>query len=85
MHDHALTGNTALLENVPCAIVPAQFVRSWRQWLVRPGDISRPTSVDNSQFMCEHGHLSFDPNELTDLNSSVAIIKRTDWDTIEEL
>ncbi|KAH9951255.1 cysteine proteinase [Amylocystis lapponica] len=85
MHDNALNGNTQLLENVPCAIVPAQFVRSWRQWLLRPGEVPRPDSVDNSQFICEHGLLSFDPNLGSDLDSSVALIKRSDWDVLEDL
>jgi len=85
MHDNALNGNTALLENVPCAIIPAQFVRSWRQWLLRPGEVARPRSIDNSQFICEHGLLCLDPNAGTDMDSSVALIRRSDWDLIEDL
>ncbi|OBZ75519.1 Ubiquitin carboxyl-terminal hydrolase 48 [Grifola frondosa] len=85
MHDNALNGNTVLLENVPCAIVPAQFIRSWRQWLLRPGEVCRPEGVDNSSFICEHGMLVLDPNSASDLDSSVAIIKRSDWDVLEEL
>ncbi|KAI0934305.1 hypothetical protein AcV5_006190 [Taiwanofungus camphoratus] len=85
MHDNALNGNTALLENVPCAIIPAHFVRSWRQWLLRPAEVPRPDSVDNSQFICEHGLLSLDPNAGTDLDSSVAIVKRSDWKVLEDI
>lgn len=85
MHDNALNGNTALLENVPCAIIPAHFVRSWRQWLLRPAEVPRPDSVDNSQFICEHGLLSLDPNAGTDLDSSVAIVKRSDWKVLEDM
>ncbi|GBE82261.1 cysteine proteinase [Sparassis latifolia] len=85
MHDNALNGNTALLENVPCAIVPAHFVRAWRQWLLHPVEVQRPESVDNSQFLCEHGLLCLDPNSGTDLDSSVAIIKRSDWDVLEDI
>ncbi|KAI0664864.1 cysteine proteinase [Cubamyces menziesii] len=85
MHDNALNGNTALLEDIPCAIVPSHFVRSWRQWLMRPSEVSRPDSIDNSQFICEHGLLAFDPNVAGDIDSSTTIIKRSDWDALEQL
>ncbi|KAI0748066.1 cysteine proteinase [Daedaleopsis nitida] len=84
-HENALNGNTALLEDTPCAIVPSQFVRSWRQWLMRPGEVARPHSLDNSQFICDHGLLSFDPNIPGDVDASMSIIKRSDWDVLEEL
>ncbi|CDO68332.1 hypothetical protein BN946_scf184799.g59 [Trametes cinnabarina] len=85
MHDNALNGNTALLEDVPCAIIPSQFVRSWRQWVMRPNELARPEAVDNSQFICEHGLLAFDPNESGDMDSSMTIVKRSDWDALEQL
>lgn len=86
MYENALNGNTALLEAVPCAVVPAQFIRAWKAWIMRPGDVSRPDCIDNSQLICEHGHLVLDPNSPSDLDmSSVAIIKRTDWDILESL
>ncbi|KAI0831247.1 cysteine proteinase [Trametes gibbosa] len=85
MHDNALNGNTALLEDIPCAIVPSQFVRTWRQWVTRPSELMRPEGVDNSQFICEHGQLTFDPNISGDLDSSMTIIKSTDWDALAEL
>jgi hypothetical protein len=85
MHDNALTGNLALLEDVPCAIIPSQFVRSWRQWLARPTDAARPETIDNSQFICEHEMLTFNPNIPMDLDTSIAIVKRADWDILEEL
>lgn len=85
MHDNALNGNTALLEDVPCAIVSSHFVRSWRQWILRPGEVSRPGPVDNSSFICEHGLLAFDPNVAGDLDTSMTIVKRSDWNALEEL
>lgn len=84
MHDNALTGNTNLLENVPCALIPAQFVRLWRQWLFHPAN-ERPESVDTLQFICEHDRLVLDPNSPGDLDATAAIIKRADWDTLETL
>ncbi|KAH7929713.1 cysteine proteinase [Leucogyrophana mollusca] len=85
MHDNALTGNTLLLENVPCAVIPAQFVRSWRQWLSRPTESPRPQGVDPSQFLCHHEELVFDPNCPNDLDTSIALIQRTEWEILEGL
>ena len=53
--------------------------------ILRPGDVARPEAVDNSQFICEHGLLAFDPNVSGDLDASMTIIKRSDWDALEEL
>ena len=85
MHDNALNGNTLLLENVPCSIIPVQFVRSWLQWLLRPSEIPRPGTIDNSPFICTHDLLNFDPNDPTDLDETIALITRNDWDALEEL
>lgn len=84
MHDNALVGNNNLLENVPCALVPAQFIRAWRQWLFHPAN-ERPESVDTSQFICDHGLLVLDPNSPGDLDVNAAIIRRSDWETLEAL
>lgn len=85
MHDNSLNGGTKLLENVPCAIVPAHFIRAWKQWLFRPAELPRPDVVDNSQFICEHGLLNLDPNCSNDLDANVAVITRSDWDVLETL
>lgn len=85
MHDNALTGNTTLLENVPCALVPAQFIRAWKQWLFHPAGGARPERVDTAQFLCEHELLALDPNLSVDMDSSVAVIMRSDWDVLTTL
>jgi ubiquitin carboxyl-terminal hydrolase 48 len=85
MHDNALTGNTLLLENVPCAILPAHFVRLWRKWVTRPTDGPRPEGVNNSQFLCEHGHLIFDPNCPNDWDTSIAVVQMTEWMLLADL
>ncbi|KAG2750640.1 cysteine proteinase [Suillus brevipes Sb2] len=85
MHDNALTGNTLLLENVPCAILPAHFVRLWRKWVTRPTDGPRPEGVNNSQFLCEHGHLVFDPNCPNDWDTSIAVVQMTEWMLLTDL
>ena len=84
MHDHALTGNNALLEEIPCALVPSAFIRTWRQWLFHPAN-ERPESVDTSQFLCEHDLLVLDPNNPGDLDGVAAIISRDDWAVLETL
>jgi hypothetical protein len=79
-HDHALNGVTALLEDVPLAIVPVPFLRQWRQWLHRP-DLSRPVSLDNSAFVCKHGLLAIDPNDPYEMDpNQVTVIKKSEWD-----
>ncbi len=85
MYDNALNGNMALLEDVPCAIVPAQFIRSWRQWLSKPSEYPRPNRVDNTPFICTHGLLNFDANCPNDMDSSLSIIKMIDWQVLSEL
>lgn len=85
MHDNALTGSTKLLERVPCALVPAQFIRTWKQWLFRPAELPRPENLDNNQFICQHGLLVLNPNNADDLDSSVAVITRSDWDVLQSM
>ena len=36
-------------------------------------------------FTCEHGLLTFDPNVIGDVDTSMSIIKRSDWAVLEEL
>ncbi|KAL1729248.1 hypothetical protein EV714DRAFT_251709 [Schizophyllum commune] len=85
MLDHALNGDTALLEDTPLAIVPSQFVRAWKMWLGRPTEYPRPPGIDNSSFFCEHDRLAFDPNVPADMDSKLAVIKRSDWEVLQTL
>jgi len=84
MHETSLNALN-MLENIPCAILPTQFLRSWRQWLLRPTENSRPDIIDNTPFICEHDLLVFDPNNPTDFDASITMIKRSDWDYLESL
>ncbi|KAL1744566.1 hypothetical protein HDZ31DRAFT_38456 [Schizophyllum fasciatum] len=85
MLDHALNGDTALLEDTPLAIVPSQFVRAWKLWLGRPTEYPRPPTIDNSPFFCEHDQLAFDPNYPADMDSRTAVIKQSDWDILQSI
>jgi hypothetical protein len=84
MQENALNGNTALLENVACALVPASFVREWKLWILRPGHHPRPACLDNSPFLCDHGLLALDLNR-GDLDRSVCLVRRSDWEVLKEL
>ncbi|KAF8503303.1 cysteine proteinase [Russula emetica] len=84
MQENALSGNTALLENVACALVPASFVREWKLWILRPGHHPRPDRLDNSPFLCDHDLLALDLNR-GDLDRSVCLVRRPDWDVLEDL
>lgn len=85
MHDNALIGNTLLLENIPCAILPADFVRMWRKWLGRPAEVPRPDRVDTSPLFCLHDQLVFDPNAPNDWDGGVALIQMSEWLVLQEL
>lgn len=68
----------------PCAVVPERFIRSWRQWVLRPTEVERPEIMDTTRFLCQHGLLSFDPNVDGDIDG-VSYVKRGDWDQLEKL
>ncbi|KAF8637340.1 hypothetical protein AX17_002841 [Amanita inopinata Kibby_2008] len=66
-----------------CAVISAEFVKSWKRWLTFPSDCSRPEMIDNTNFLCEHDMLVFDPNTIVDLDSSMFLISLKDWETLE--
>ncbi|KAG6851255.1 hypothetical protein H0H93_011691 [Arthromyces matolae] len=71
--------------NVSCPVIPLHFAEKWRKWLNQPSDCSRPEQIDNSCFICEHGRLNFDPNVPEELDSSVLLISKSDWDALQSL
>ncbi|KAK0210866.1 hypothetical protein DFS33DRAFT_1252154 [Desarmillaria ectypa] len=83
LNDNELVRGVVLLEEIPCAILPTHFLRSWRRWLTRPSDFPRPEVIDNEPFFCHHRLLIFDPNCATDMDSALAVVKRSDWDILE--
>ncbi|KAJ7063468.1 hypothetical protein C8F01DRAFT_78645 [Mycena amicta] len=76
---------TSSLDKVPCALVSNAFIRAWRSWLTRPAENIRPDRIDNESFFCEHGLLAFDPNCPADLAGSLVVIRRSDWDELEQI
>ncbi|KAK7693458.1 hypothetical protein QCA50_003026 [Cerrena zonata] len=57
MYDYGVFGLASMLEG-PCAVVPERFIRSWRQWVLRPTEAARPEVLDNARFSvnmaCSH-------------------------------
>lgn len=85
LHEISLDSWTELSDPLPCAIIPLQFVKSWRRWLNSPCDNSRPDMFDNDSFICEHDLLAFDPNCHADLDSTIMVIKLEEWHALESL
>jgi ubiquitin carboxyl-terminal hydrolase 48 len=85
MYENALDGNVSLLSEVPCALVPVDFVQAWRDWLGRPSERMRPDRLTNAAFFCEHDILAVDPNCSTDLDGWLVVIQRSDWNELERL
>ncbi|KAF8798163.1 cysteine proteinase [Phlegmacium glaucopus] len=83
LHETSLNSWTELSDPQPCAIIPSQFVKSWRRWLNNPCDSPRPDMFDNASFICEHELLAFDPNCPADLDSTIMIIELNDWHALE--
>lgn len=85
MYENALgPNNTRLLQDVPCALVPADFARTWKQYIYRPMKYPRPEILDTTCFVCEHGKLNIDPNS-NDLDSTICVVRRDDWDALAEM
>lgn len=78
-------GRKALLPNSPCAIIPSDFVRVWRTWLWKPGDFQRPSGLDNSFLLCEHGNLNVDLRESLDFDDDLAVVSLDEWQTLQTL
>lgn len=72
-------------ENTPCAVIPTPFYKCWKRWVDHPAENTRPDTVDNEPFFCEHRLLIFDPNCQTDVDSTVTVIRREEWDALQRL
>lgn len=77
------TDGDGYVQTGPCAVLSSAFVTTWKQWANFPSDNPRPDIVDNSRFFCEHEMLVFDPNCVSDQDSSMMIVQRHVWDALE--
>lgn len=78
-------GRYAMIKGASCAIIPSEFVREWRLWIQRPGDAQRPTGVDNSHLMCEHGDLIVNLTDSDDFDEDLAVVSVEEWEKISSL
>jgi hypothetical protein len=82
LYDSSEYHGTIAEEGQPCAVLPSEFVRAWRQWLTQPTTAPRPIALDNSSLLCEHEQLVFDPSDI-EKDENIKVIKLGDWKTIE--
>ncbi|KAF8623508.1 hypothetical protein AX15_006291 [Amanita polypyramis BW_CC] len=82
LYDNTFDGDSCI-QSGPCAVISAEFAKSWKQWQDFPVDKPRPGTIDNTIFICGHGKLLFDPNCSSDLDSSMLVIHRHDWETLK--
>jgi hypothetical protein len=75
--------DTIAEESVPCAVLPSEFLRAWRQWLTQPTTAPRPIELDNSSLLCEHKQLIFDPSDI-EKDENIKVIKLGDWKSITD-
>ncbi|TCD68915.1 hypothetical protein EIP91_009466 [Steccherinum ochraceum] len=85
MYDMAVISTTSAVEGEPCAIIPKHFASSWKQWLFRPTELQRPEGIDNTRFLCRHSNLIIDPNVASDVEGEVVVVRRQDYDVLENL
>jgi hypothetical protein len=73
-------------EGVSYAVLPSQFIRTWKAWVKKPLTDERPTKIDNSTFICEHDNLRLDLNVETDLlDQQIALVYQSEWDILSSL
>ncbi|KAF9647555.1 cysteine proteinase [Thelephora ganbajun] len=84
MYDYDLSSQASLLADTPLCIVPEEFLQDWKQWLFRPIEFPRPSSVDTVPLFCEHNLLLIDPNSSGDMDS-LSMITVADWEILEGL
>jgi hypothetical protein len=82
LYTELIESRTQFTEAYDYAILPAEFTRSWRQWLFRPADNPRPSNIETEVLFCEHGQLNFDPNSPIDMSGAITVVKSSDWDIL---
>lgn len=65
--------------------MPAEFIHSWRSWLLKPGTVQRPDSVDNSFLICEHGKLVIDLSNAHEFDEDLAVVTEGEWEILKNL
>ncbi|KAF9526995.1 cysteine proteinase [Crepidotus variabilis] len=67
------------------AMLSSRFLKDWKRWLHNPSENPRPCKIDNAPLICQHDLLVVDPDCKTDMDTSITIIKRDDWDVLNSI
>ena len=72
-------------EDASYAVLSTQFIKNWKRWVSNPLEQQRPERIDNTQFFCHHELLAIDLNCPSDLDSSIMIIRRDEWNVLNSM
>lgn len=74
------------IPGVSFAVVPSDFIRSWRQWCGKPTHHPRPTAISNRRFICDHNLFILDPSVPSDLkNIDICFIRDEHFDLLADM
>ena len=85
LNNESVFGQAGVVPNATCAVIPSDFIRCWRRWLIRPGEAERPSNIDTQPMFCDHGNLVIDLSEKSDLDNDIAIVMMSEWDRLQDL
>lgn len=62
-------------------------MKSWTEFVRRPAVAKRPEILDNDRLLCEHGLLTYDPEEPIDHadTNGFAVLHDEEWTALSNL
>ncbi|EJD02420.1 cysteine proteinase [Fomitiporia mediterranea MF3/22] len=85
LNEENIFGQYGILQNSTFAVVPSEFIHSWRKWLVKPGDSPRVTEINTQSMLCPHERLILDLSEEADFDEDVAVLTMSEWEQLQTL
>ncbi|TFK55130.1 cysteine proteinase [Heliocybe sulcata] len=85
LYQNALEHDGKIPSGYVSAVVPADFVLAWREWVRQPNLAPRPDKLDNSSFLCHHGMLLLDLGRTCDVDGVIALLPIDEWRILEDL
>ncbi|KAF9179388.1 hypothetical protein BGZ50_006967 [Haplosporangium sp. Z 11] len=57
------------------------FMRKWLNYIKKPTVKERPSTIDNTTLLCNHGQLLFDPDNVADAENEdgISVVKEEEW------
>ncbi|KAG0264211.1 hypothetical protein BG011_007245 [Mortierella polycephala] len=57
------------------------FMRKWLNYIKKPTVKERPSTIDNTTLLCNHGQLLFDPDNVVDAENEdgISVVKEEEW------